>query len=128
MPVALYGEAKYRGVLPQMLVRQLADLTKRVLELDGRDSVYVDESNRFIVARITRLDNMAIVQVNGWIECYLIALKDTSALRLLARRRLFGFEADDSGALRLVDFDYPDIWYDVVAIELIQRLDTHGRP
>jgi hypothetical protein len=98
--LAFYHEAKYRGVLPQELVRQLAALTQRVLKLDGRDSSYLDENNRFLTARIARLANVALVAGNGRVDCLLIELGDETAFRL--QRQFFSFEADDLQA--------PDDW------------------
>jgi hypothetical protein len=83
--IELYSEAKYRGALPPKLVRQLAILAFRVLEVDGRESCYADEDNRFLKARIARLDNVAIAEANGKVECYSIELNDPAALRLLAK-------------------------------------------
>jgi hypothetical protein len=121
--VDLYSEAKYRGVLPLKLVRQLADLTQRVLELEGRDSTYLDENNRFLKARIARLAGLALAEVNGRIDCYLIELHDAAAFTLKARRRLFAFEADG----RFSPAPAPDFWYDVAAIELTERLESCER-
>ena len=123
----LYHEAKYRGILPQEFVRQLATLASRVLEIDGRESVYVDENNRFRTARIARLDNMAIAEDNRRITGYRIELNVPAAFRL--RRHLFAFEADDLGApadWRLEESGTPDIWYNPSAIDLMLHLDRRA--
>jgi hypothetical protein len=121
--VQLYHKTKHGPVLPPELVRQLATLVWRVLEIDGRESSYVDESNRFLTARIARLDNIAVAETNGRIDCYLIEEDDPAALRLKARRRLFSFEADDRFCPPEAE---PDLWYHVAVTELINALDRHG--
>jgi hypothetical protein len=117
-----YHEAKYRGVLPPELAGQLAALTQRVLELDARDSAYVDENNSLLEARIARLANMALVESNQRVDCYLIELNDPAAFRL--RRRFFAFETDDPRNWRLEERDDPDLWYNVAVSELQARLDS----
>ena len=125
--IEFYSEAKYRGILPPELVRQLATLASRVLEVDGRESSYVDENDCFRTARIARLDNMAIAEDNRRVAGYLIELNDPAAFRLKARRRLFSFEADDFGTLRLKESaGPPDLWYNVAATELMQSLDSRA--
>jgi hypothetical protein len=83
-------------VLSPSLIHQLSRLVRRVLQADGRESSYVDESDRFLMARIARLENVAIAETDRRIACYLIELHDSAALGLKARRRLFSFEAGDS--------------------------------
>jgi hypothetical protein len=123
----LYHEAKYRGILPQELVRQLATLASRVLEIDGRESVYVDENGHFRMARIARLDNMAITEANRRVAGYLIELNNPAASRL--RQHLFAFEADDLEApadWRLGESGTPDFWYNPAAIDLMLHLDRRA--
>jgi hypothetical protein len=120
--VEFYHEVKYRGVLPPGLVRQLAVLAWRVLEVDGRESTYVDENNCFHAARIARLDNVAVAETGGRVACYLIELNDPAAFRLKARRRLFAFEADG----QFCPAPIPDLWYNMAVTTLMLRLDSHG--
>jgi hypothetical protein len=120
--IEFYHEAKYRGILPQELVRQLAALTQRVLELDGRESVYVDENSRLRTARIARIATIALVETNGRVDCHLIELNDPAAFRL--RRRFFSFETADRHNWRLEERGDPDIWYNVAITELQARLDS----
>ena len=108
--VELYHKAKHGHFLPPELVRQLATLTRRVLEIDGRESVYVDENNRFLTARIARVDNVAIAETDGRVACYLIEEGDPAALRLKARRRLFSFEADGQFRPRRQSPTYGTTW------------------
>jgi hypothetical protein len=122
--IELYSDARS---LPPELVRQLAALVPRVLEVDGRESICVGENGRFLGARIARLDNMAIAKTNGRVACYLIEVNDDDAFRLKAKRPLLAFDADDLEApadCRLKESaPSPDFWYDVAVIELISTLD-----
>jgi hypothetical protein len=119
----LYHEAKYHGVLPQELVRQLATLASRVLEIDGRESVYIDENGRLRTARIARIATMALVEGSRRVECYLIELNDPAAFRL--RRHFFSFAADDPNPAnwRLEERGDPDLWFNVAVTELQAHLD-----
>jgi hypothetical protein len=102
-------------------------MAERVLEVDGRESSYVDENDCFRTARIARLDNIAIAEASGKVEGYLIELNDPTAFRLKAKRRLFSFEADDFGAPRLKESaGPPDLWYNTAVSGLTQRLDSRG--
>jgi hypothetical protein len=58
----VYHEAEYRGLLPQELALQLATLVRRVLEIDGRGGVYLNETDRLVKARIVRLNGIALVE------------------------------------------------------------------
>jgi hypothetical protein len=124
--IEFYHEAKHGPALPEELVRQLATLARRVLELDGRESSYVDEDNRFHNAKVARLDGMALIEDDRSVDCRLIELGDAAGLRLKAKRRMFSFEADDFGVPRLKESGPPDTWYNVAVTELTQRLDCHG--
>ena len=124
--IEFYHETRYRGTLPLQLVRQLAALASRVLEADGRESIGVDENNRFVTARIARTDGMAIAAANRKVEGYLIEIDDPAAFRLKARRRVFAFEAGDLTApadWRLENPRDPDIWYNPTVTDLMWRLD-----
>jgi hypothetical protein len=115
-------------VLSLGLIRQLSHLVWRVLQVDGRESSYVDESDRFLTARIARLENVAIAETAGRIACYLIEIDDPAALRLKARRRLFSFEVADSitpGDWRFRPASPPDIWYNMAVTTFMLRLDGH---
>jgi hypothetical protein len=116
-------------VLSLDLIRQLSHLVWRVLQVDGRESSYVDENGRFITARVARLENVAIAETDRRVACYLIEIDDPAALRLKARRRLFSFEAGDSttpGDWRFRPTSPPDIWYNMAVTTLMLRLDSHG--
>jgi hypothetical protein len=117
-------------VLSLNLIRQLSHLAWRVLQVDGRESSYVDESDCFRTARIARIPaGIAVVEGGGKVECYLIEEGDDDAFRLKARRRLFAFEADDLMALgnwRFCPTSPPDIWYNMAVTTLMLRLDSHG--
>jgi hypothetical protein len=67
---------------------------------------------------------MTPVEVDGRVDCYLIELNDDAAHRL--RRRMFAFEIDDLGALRLEDSGPADLWYNTAVSELTQRLDRNA--
>jgi hypothetical protein len=103
-------------------------LAWRVLQVDGRESSYIDENDRFHKARIARIPaGMAVVEGGGKVECYLIEEGDDAAFRLKARRRLFAFEADDPmapGNWRFRPASPPDIWYNMAVTTLMLRLDS----
>ena len=111
------------------LIHQLSHLVWRVLRVDGHESSSIDESNRFLTARIARLDGLALFEANGRVECYLIEEADAAGFKFKARRRLFSFEADDFGAPGNWRFDPtapPDLWYNMTVTTLMMRLDRHG--
>jgi hypothetical protein len=117
-------------VLSLNLIRQLSHLVWRVLQVDGRESSYVDENDCLRAARIARLPaGMAIIGGSGKVECYLIEEDDTAAFKLRARHRLFAFEADDlmaPGNWRFRPASPPDIWYNMAVTTLTLHLDSHG--
>jgi hypothetical protein len=69
--IEFYHARKHGAVLPPVLVRQLAALARRVLVLDGRESSYVDENNRFLTGKIARLDTMALIEDKQNVDCFL---------------------------------------------------------
>ena len=72
---------------------------------------------------------MALIEANRKIECALIEESDAATFRLKARRRLFGFQADDPmapGNWRFCPAGAPDIWCNMTVTLLTTRLGRYG--
>ena len=107
-------------VLTEREIVELTDLTRRVLERDGRESSYIGKNHRLVAAPVTRLDNMALIKGDRRIECHLILERDAAAIQLQCL--MFAFAVDDSGSWRLETGD-ADIRYDAAIVDLREHLN-----